>query len=45
METHLNNIPKKYNLELKAVAWNTADINEKCLPCTDVGYTPTYGVI
>ncbi len=45
LETRMNNITRKYHLELKAVNWNTSNINEKCLPCTDVGYTPNYSVI
>jgi len=45
LETRMNNITRKYAIELKAVSWNTAGLNEKCLPCTDVSYTPAYGVI
>lgn len=45
IETRMNNITKKYTTELKAVSWNTAGLNERCLPCKDVSYTPEYGVI
>lgn len=45
LETRMNNITQKYHKELKAVSFNTGNINEKCLPCTDLSYTPKYGVI
>lgn len=45
LETRMNNITRKYHLEIKAVAWNTSDINVKCLPCTDAGYIPQYSAI
>ena len=45
LETRMNNITRKYAMELEAVGWNTGGMNTACLPCTDISYTPSYGVI
>ena len=44
-ETNALNLPQRYRNELKAVEFNTSDMNKTCLGCVDDVSQPTVGVL